>query len=391
MIGADRLPRIDGMTVLRSSLKFKSLIRRIAPKPTVSPAPPVQSMWADMAVRSESGPEEQDGRLYFPDDAARLSEILGTVFDSDPRELSGEARCVRVLKFISSEIRLGHHTTFVPSSAYIDGRLASCGGFAASFADLVRMVGIPARYLGLFGLPNAGSHALCEAFYDGSWHLFDATFGVFFYSRAAFDGLGRVLSAKEVVTAPERPTLMQAVSRPWGGNFGEERFHAVEPVGTEPTSHVLAYWREENRLSAYPLAYGNNAVVSFPMRVDLESQAQVHVGHADGSWQDVYKAHFESPRTIGYFYLGGDCPKVVHTLDIGLAQRGVIDITYVSTDDTLGTLNVFPLASFHLLEIKRVGRTTRMRALINDSRALAMVWCEGMFWIDAMTFELVQT
>jgi transglutaminase superfamily protein len=73
-----------------------------------------------------------------------------------------------------------------------------CTGAAVTFGTIVHHFGFPVRSVNFYyddPPPNdtPDGHVAVEVFYDGSWHFFDPTFGLFWT-----DGKGRVLSIRDV-------------------------------------------------------------------------------------------------------------------------------------------------------------------------------------------------
>jgi Transglutaminase-like superfamily len=67
----------------------------------------------------------------------------------------------------------------------IQQRRGVCGERAYAMLYLLEQKSIPCRYVGIFGLSAFGvdcyaSHATVEVFYDGAWHWYDPTYGVWF-------------------------------------------------------------------------------------------------------------------------------------------------------------------------------------------------------------------
>jgi hypothetical protein len=158
-------------------------------------------------------------RLYFPEDALNLEPMVRSLREDAARHSSAigadERLCVEIMRFTTASMALGAPAGLECASATLANALASCGNYAMVMCEIARVAGLPARYLGFFGVPSTGSHALVEVHFGGGWHLFDPTFGVFFYSGAKWDGTGRVLSASDIITSDQRPTMMQVVERPW--------------------------------------------------------------------------------------------------------------------------------------------------------------------------------
>ncbi len=349
------------------------------------------SSFPSLALVNEADrpPLKSDRQINHNRDKPILRDILPYVFPNGVEGLSDEDKCLRVMRYVSSSIKIGPVNRYMTSGGYLVKGQASCGGFAMAFSDLVRSLKIPARYLGVFGFPQAGSHALAEAYYDGAWHMYDATFAIFFYSRPEYDGTGHVLSAKEIMTAAIRPTMMQVVSEPWRQDYPAQKDYGVRPVATQPTWNVLTYWNEVNRLVAFPVAFGNESSVSFPVRIDLREATEFRVGAEDRSWKDVYLESARNP-SVGYFYLGGVTPTAFSTLEINVPVRSQVEIIYLSKDDDPPPLKLFPLDSMYVISHSREGRRAIFRVLVNRGHGIGLVWClEGVFWVDALFIRRV--
>jgi hypothetical protein len=217
--------------------------------------------------------------------------------------------------------------------------------------EIAKVAGLPARYLGLFGIPSTGSHALTEVYYDGQWHLFDPTFGIFFYSASGWDGSGRILSASDLIMSRERPTMMQVVEKPWGCDYQQQRQFVVQPLLDPPTSHVMTYWGENGRRTMFPVAFGNDAVISVPLDIDLRSKRLFKLGEPSGKWLDTWLTCIDDPRN-GYFFLGGTCPKILHCVRIRTVALSRLIVRYTATPESSGRLGVFPLAGCLLIGSK---------------------------------------
>jgi len=335
------------------------------------------------------GAEAVDSAIYFPDDAEHLQKTVGTIFPEGTSGMHPEQICIEILKFAASHIELGPAGTET-SAGYIRCQRASCGGFGNVFADLTRTACIPARYFGLFGLINAGSHALAEAYYDNSWHLFDPTFGLFFYSNSDYDRQGHVLSGREIVSSKEPPTIIQVVSKPWQKNYECERHFEPILAGQLKSSHYLSYWDFGKSKEAFPIANGNRATVSFPFEIDLNSKLRYSIGEKNDSWKDMY-VHYYSTKKIGYFYLGGQCPNSVHFLDIKTPGWGRLRVSYVGTSQSHGPLYCFPLAEAHVE--KEEFRDNRYELVVTSigSNPRLQIYAEHVFWIDTVEFEWLES
>ncbi len=330
-------------------------------------------------------------RLYFPDDVPNLEPIAGLVranAESHPTNIGADERfCVELLRFANSSMSLGEHATYEPASVILANGISSCGGYSLVMCEIARVSGLPARYLGIFGIPSAGSHALVEVYFDGRWHLFDPTFGVFFYSAARWDGTGHVLSAAEIVASRERPTLIQAVEKPWGRDYREQRRFSVQPLLDPPTSHVLSYWSEEGRRSVFPVAFGNDAVMSVPVDIDLRSQRSFDLGECTGKWQDTWWKCIADRRN-GYFQIGGLCPTIVHCVRIKAEVPARLTVRYVAAGGSAGSLGAFPLAGCFLLATETDGTATTFSFFINSVDPSFLLIAEKYYFIDMARYVL---
>jgi hypothetical protein len=253
--------------------------------------------------------------------------------------------------------------------------------------ELARVAGLPARYLGLFGIPSTGSHALAEVHFGGDWHLFDPTFGVFFYSNPDWDGTGHILSASDIITSRQRPTMMQVVEKPWGRDYHQQRGFAVRTLLDPPTSHVLTYWGEKGRRTMFPVAFGNDAIISVPLEVNLQSKPVFTLGERTGRWLDTWLKCIDDPRN-GYFFVGGTCPTILHCVRMKSTAPARLTVRYVATPESSGGLGVFPLAGCILLNSHSEGAVTTFSFFINSSEPSFLLMAEVNYWIDMAEYRL---
>lgn len=333
-------------------------------------------------------------QLYFPDDAPNLEPIVCSLRENaecHPSNIGADERlCVEILRFTTASMELGApRVAYEPASAILANALSSCGGYSLVMCELARVAGLPARYLGLFGIPSVGSHALVEVHFDDRWHLFDPTFGVFFYSGTRWDGTGRVLSASDIIASRERPTLIQAVEKPWGRDYPEQRRFAVQPLLDPPTSHVVEYWSEEGRRTLFPVAFGNDAIISIPVEIDLRSQRTFQLGERTGKWQDTW-LEYNADRHNGYFFIGGTCPTIFHCVRIKVEAPGRLRVTYIAAPESSGGLGVFPLAGCLLSASEADGLATTFCFFLNSHDPSFLLIAEHNYWIDVAqyTFEV---
>lgn len=82
----------------------------------------------------------------------------------------------------------------VRANAALAAQAGICGQAAVAFGDIVSRLGFEARSVQFFyDDPTPDDHVAVEVLYDGGWHLFDPTFGLFWA-----DAGGNVLSIADV-------------------------------------------------------------------------------------------------------------------------------------------------------------------------------------------------
>lgn len=331
---------------------------------------------------------ELDKKLYNPDDAENLRPIL----DEIKKHISKgdtEKLCIEIMRFATSSIVLGDPIVMKPVSKVIEDELCSCGGFSHVFCELARLAGVPARYLGTYGILDVGSHALAEAYYDGAWHLYDATFGVFFYSNKSYDGKGHILSGHEIVTQTNRPALMQVVHTPWQKNYEQQRTYRIQPVPEPATSHVLNYWGEKGRKNIFPICFGDRAALTFPIDIDLSKETRFAIGEPDNDWRFVWMMCIQKPRN-GYFFIGSGGPKFHHYVRLKCPAFAHIKLSYIATSDSTAGLEIFPLADCFVLSRTETDNSTEFTISTNSDEPAFLLMCEGAFWIDCFSYEIIK-
>jgi Transglutaminase-like superfamily len=173
---------------VRSALRLQGSDLRVDRRTAL----PYFRMQTQIAAYDTAAVTDDYRRLYFPEDAPNLEPIVHSLREDAARHSSAigadERLCVEIMRFTTASMALGAPAGLECASATLANALASCGGYAMVMCEIVRVAGLPSRYLGLFGIPSTGSHALVEVHFGGGWHLFDPTFGVFFYSGAKWDG-----------------------------------------------------------------------------------------------------------------------------------------------------------------------------------------------------------
>jgi transglutaminase-like putative cysteine protease len=165
-------------------------------------------------------PNASDLVIPKDEDLSFLNDVLRKVFPNGADGLSDEEKSIEILKFASSALRLKANKG--SATKMLKEGFTLCGGMAGAFVMLSRAVGLPARPASAKYMPSFSEHVVSEVFYADNWHLFDPTFGIFFYSRAEYDKQGYVISFHEFLCNPDIGTPFKVVSRPWAGSYGEE-------------------------------------------------------------------------------------------------------------------------------------------------------------------------
>jgi hypothetical protein len=198
---------------------------------------------------------------------------------------------------------------------------------------------------------------------------------------------GRVLSASDIITSGQRPTMMQVVERPWECNYQQQRSFAIQPLLDPPTSHVMTYWGEAGRRTMFPVAFGNDAVISIPVQIDLRSERTFTLGQCTGKWLDTRLKCIDDPRK-GYFFIGGTCPTILHCIRIKAEALEWMTVRYVATPESSGGLGVFPLAGCLLLGSETHALTTTFRFFLNSSEPSFLLMAHANYWIDMAQYTL---
>ncbi|HUT23940.1 MAG TPA: transglutaminase-like domain-containing protein, partial [Sumerlaeia bacterium] len=163
-----------------------------------APAPPSQAPDSTKRIASdlqrvartlEEVKSKQDLLLQ-----AMLSEKVDKITEGAK---SDQEISLAVARWISANIANTSAGTSDPYLVFAT-RSGLCGSRARLFVEMVERKSIPARLFNMYNFGQVGGgHSCAQAFYDGQWHFFDATYaGVFMRD-------GKVLSWEEIVANPE--------------------------------------------------------------------------------------------------------------------------------------------------------------------------------------------
>lgn len=369
-------------------------------QPTVSTIPSQPTAFQEpgivlntLAVQSPL-PTEADLALDPADDQKFLRSILDTIFPDGTTGLAEEQISIEILRYVSTSLRLeGNSGT---ATKILKEGHAICGGMSISFQTLVRMTGLPARYIGIFGVVNQGSHALAEVYYDGQWHLFDPTYGLFFYSEPDYNQTGHIASFAEVLaTATEGLYLFKAIDQPWLGQYDPNiRSFGIVKAEEDYLADFYGYpfiqAYREMYTETFPVAYVNHQILSFPVEADFSTVDTFSVGGLDQDDRDIIDAtaELETSGKTGSYYLGGNPLEEIHTWFIKAPAAGWVRLTYYSTEAEPPALLLFPLKAVHVVNSVQEGNKAEFLLHISDPEASLQLWShKGRFRIDAIQAE----
>lgn len=339
-------------------------------------------------------PTEDDLALDPTDNQAFLQSVLDTIFPESTSGLTEEQIVIEIQRYVSTSLLLKSNSgnaTKILTEGY-----AICGGISISFRTLVRMTGIPARYIGTFGVVSQGGHALAEVYYDGQWHLFDPTYGLFFYSNPAYDQRGHIASFAEILSsATDGWYLFKTIDQPWVGRY-DPHIRSFGVIRAEDDYLADAYgypFMEAYRqmfATTFPVAYVNQQILSFPVEADFIASNSLSIGGLDSNTIDVVVTTTvaETSGRTGSSYLGGSPLEEIHTWFITAPSAGFVRIRYYSTEPDPPSLMLFPLKGIHVVDAVQEGNQAEFLLRITDPEASVQFWAsDGVYWVDAMQAE----
>jgi len=348
-----------------------------------------------LAVQSRA-PDENDLLIADSEDRVYLQSILDIIFPDGIIGLSEEDISIEILRYVSSALTLGSNSGNA-TKIFRDG-YAQCGGRSVGFRSLVQMAGIPARIVNIYGLLNQGAHTLVEVYYADQWHLFDPTFALFLYSEEEYNYSGHIASLHELLdTSMDGWYFFKVVDKPWSGDAAATRLLGVVRAGEDYMADFYHYpflsSYAQMFTTAFPVAYDNDQIISFPVVVDLADDRVFFVGEVDGSYSDVSRATavVDTVGKAGMDYLiGTSSRQYLHTWFIQVPSPGLVRVTYYSTELEPPTLMLFPLKAAHVISASQAGNKAEFLLRISDPLASVQFWsANGVYWVDAIQAEWV--
>ena len=261
-----------------------------------------------------------------------LDAALSRVFPEGTPNATGEREILAVLAYVSQTLKLKYSARHLGSEVLAEGQ-AFCYGMARAFEALCRRLGLPARVNAVHNFEYMQAHNMAEVFYNGCWHLFDPTYGVFFYDKDVYDGTGHIPSSRDLFAGamPGRYAFM--VSDPlWTGSY-------VPGTAPKPLSDTFRYRGAFTLRQLYdrvlsvgfPFVQSDAGMYSFPITIDMADQVSLNLGAVNGATEDLEgrRENASYPRYYGAACLGeGAMGGAFHTLTFKAAAPGRFKMTY---------------------------------------------------------------
>jgi len=277
-----------------------------------------------------------------------LDDTLARIFPGGPVKNPGEAQVLAVLSYLAQKLKLKSSARHLGSEVLAEGQ-AYCYGFARAFEALCRRMGLPARENAVHNFEYMQAHNMAEVFYGGKWHLFDPTYGTFFYDRKDYDGSGSIPSAHELLSGGvSGQNAFMVCDALWTGQY--ESGLSVHPLADDFRYRGMFTQKQlyDRVLSqAFPFVQSDLAMSSFPITVDMGQEKQLAMGQVDGKTEDVEGRRQDAsyPRYHGTAFLGeGAMGTAFHTVTFKAAVPGRFKMTYrflpQSRFDAMGVLEL---------------------------------------------------
>lgn len=373
-----------------------------------APVPPAQTQTfqentdrIERAFKAFDGDAGPDVVRHFTalspnENAKTLDEALARIFPKGPSGSPGEAQVLAVLSYLAQTLKLKASARHLGSEVLADGQ-AYCYGFARAFEALCRRMGLPARENAVHNFEYMQAHNMAEVFYGGRWHLFDPTYGTFFYDRKTYDGTGNIPSARELLSVSVAGSnVFMACDALWTGTYKPDC--VVHPLADDFRYRGMFTQRQlYDRVlaTAFPFVQSDLAVSSFPITMDMGQNSQISIGQVDGKTEDVEGRRDDAsyPRYHGTAFLGeGVMGSAFHTVTFKAAAPGRFKMTYhflpQSRFDSMGTLE---LRDVIVERHETAGNAWSVWFRLQSTEGLFLVMDRrGAAFLDAITVEGVE-
>lgn len=276
-----------------------------------------------------------------------LDDALARIFPQGVAN-PGEKEALAVLSYVAQVLKLKSSARHLGSEVLADGQ-AYCYGMARAFESLCRRMGLPARINAVHNFEYMEAHNMAEAYYDGQWHFFDPTYGVFFYDRENYDGAGRIPSARELFSGSVSAKYAFMICNPlWTGTYVPGQTPALLPDDFRYRGAFTLRQLYDRVLGVgFPFIQSDANTSSFPITIDMSDTQKLNIGTVNGAFDDVEgrRENATYPRYHGAPFLGrGSTGSVFHTLTVNAKVPGRFKMTYQflkgSRFDAMGVLEL---------------------------------------------------
>lgn len=227
-------------------------------------------------------------------DAYEIERLLNEAFDEalskTPKNASIDEKVKRINWWVHTHL---YQVDPEPPNTYLkilEQRRGQCGSSSFVFQGLVKRLGLKTRSVGLFCIPRQNGHVGAEVWYEGAWHFFDPSFGVFFSSNAKVDGPVASYADIEAFPALVDGNLFYPVSRGrLGWNYPPMEEKRIDELYAKKQPAYEAAWGDYKLFLANSCGgtpYGAARRIELPYRLSLAA-GQHHLGEIDGSSEDI--------------------------------------------------------------------------------------------------------
>lgn len=329
------------------------------------------------------------------EDVAVLDATLKTIFGTTSPPGS-ESTVLGILAYVPQVTRNAAPNARTGTACLNTGS-SFCTGMALAMTALCQRAGLPARVNSLHNFEWMQGHNTVEVYYGDSWHLFDPTYGVFFYSQSTYDGTGTIPSLRELmVYAAMRQHAFVMTESIWTGVYvpPSAPMPLTEAFMRDQLDQPLAAFYQHVFTLAFPVVTSDADLVVFPIRLQVDGTGTASVGAVDGKTDDVY-----GPRVAGHYPRYHGMPHLGKTSGTGIAHGlylegmtpGLYRITYYFLPgQPAGALGVVELQSAVVGRMGTQGDTWWLECYVQEPRAALLIAArEGQAYVDAIQVSRV--
>jgi hypothetical protein len=261
--------------------------------------------------------------------------IRYSMVDLADRILAGESNLTdhqKIVKFmqLTYDYKIGTPRKNMPETI-VREKIGSCGEFTNVLIALAATQKIPSRMIGLYNYPPNDGHVVTEFYYEGSWHVYDPTYGSYFVSTVTDPNSNKVLSFDEVKHATNGTTDLNHVV------LNEKRYNQQYPRSAD-FSDLPIYQKADPSGKIGP-----ETPLLWPLSLDLKEKPLLEVlpgtnprnqgsgliGAADTNNNHLWTLTSLIPGQdyrfiITPLYMGGDLPSDVFNASAQILHGGSI-------------------------------------------------------------------